>query len=200
MSNFFWIGGRLWLDAVNSEFMSDGQRVDGWSGAEALESWLREAGERHEEARALREFSHLSGALLEQAKSLRAALRLACTSAQAGGVALEAALQINEALRHRGVVLQVEAREGEGGWREREILSGEAEDALWLVARSAARSWARGELARLKPCANSNCILWFLDTSKNNTRRWCSMDGCGNRHKAATHHQKRKAEAGPTEL
>ena len=197
MSNFHWVGGRLWLDAVNSEFVRGGERVDGWSDEGALASWLRQAGERHEEAQALREFSYEGADLLERTRRLRGALRLACASAHEGGVADEAAWAVNEALGHRGVVLRVEA--GEDGWHERELWSGEAEDALWLLGRSAARSWARGELARLKPCAGERCILWFLDTSKNGTRRWCSMDGCGNRHKAAAHHQRRKAGAGAGE-
>jgi predicted RNA-binding Zn ribbon-like protein len=43
----------------------------------------------------------------------------------------------------------------------------------------------RGE--RVRGCANPDCILWFLDTSRPGTRRWCSMASCGNRDKALRH-------------
>ncbi len=32
------------------------------------------------------------------------------------------------------------------------------------------------------------CGFLFLDTSKNHSRRWCSMEGCGNRAKAKRHY------------
>jgi predicted RNA-binding Zn ribbon-like protein len=37
---------------------------------------------------------------------------------------------------------------------------------------------------RLKICANENCSHIFYDTTKNNTRVWCSMKSCGNIMKA----------------
>ncbi len=40
---------------------------------------------------------------------------------------------------------------------------------------------------RVRPCANPDCVLWFLDTSRPGTRRWCSMAACGNRDKAMRH-------------
>ncbi|HEY1176305.1 MAG TPA: CGNR zinc finger domain-containing protein, partial [Phytomonospora sp.] len=41
-----------------------------------------------------------------------------------------------------------------------------------------------GRTERIRKCANPDCLLWFLDVSKNGRRRWCSMEGCGNRAKA----------------
>src|SRR5690349_17566087 len=40
---------------------------------------------------------------------------------------------------------------------------------------------------RVRACANADCVLWFLDTSRPGTRRWCSMATCGNRDKAVRH-------------
>jgi len=36
---------------------------------------------------------------------------------------------------------------------------------------------------RLKVCARDTCRWAFYDASRNKTRRWCSMAGCGNRAK-----------------
>jgi predicted RNA-binding Zn ribbon-like protein len=41
---------------------------------------------------------------------------------------------------------------------------------------------------RVRGCAHPSCVLWFHDTSRNGTRRWCSMDACGNRAKAGRHY------------
>jgi predicted RNA-binding Zn ribbon-like protein len=42
---------------------------------------------------------------------------------------------------------------------------------------------ARGEWPRLKVCASPDCRWAFLDTTRNRSRRWCDMAGCGNRAK-----------------
>jgi predicted RNA-binding Zn ribbon-like protein len=36
---------------------------------------------------------------------------------------------------------------------------------------------------RLKICPDDGCAWAFYDESRNRSRRWCSMDACGNRHK-----------------
>ena len=42
---------------------------------------------------------------------------------------------------------------------------------------------------RLRLCAADDCGLIFLDTSRPGTRRWCSMQRCGNRAKVRNHRQ-----------
>jgi predicted RNA-binding Zn ribbon-like protein len=52
----------------------------------------------------------------------------------------------------------------------------------------------RGTADRIKRCpGNSDCGWLFLDTSKNATRHWCSMAGCGNRAKARRHLRRLRA-------
>jgi predicted RNA-binding Zn ribbon-like protein len=34
--------------------------------------------------------------------------------------------------------------------------------------------------------------LWLYDTTRNSTRRWCSMTTCGNRAKAQRHYDRAK--------
>jgi predicted RNA-binding Zn ribbon-like protein len=45
---------------------------------------------------------------------------------------------------------------------------------------------------RIRQCAHPRCVLWFLDTSRNGSRRWCSMAGCGNRAKAQQHYRRHR--------
>jgi predicted RNA-binding Zn ribbon-like protein len=54
---------------------------------------------------------------------------------------------------------------------------------LWVLARSAADLLTDARLERVRQCAGDNCLWLFLDTSKNGSRRWCSMSDCGNRAK-----------------
>jgi len=61
----------------------------------------------------------------------------------------------------------------------------EPADLLAPLAHSAATLLATGARKRVRKCAN--CVLHFHDTSKKGTRRWCSMQLCGNRFKVAAY-------------
>lgn len=55
--------------------------------------------------------------------------------------------------------------------------------ALGRILVAAHLSMAHGTWAQLKLC-NRGCCRWaFYDTSKNQSKRWCSMEVCGNRSK-----------------
>jgi predicted RNA-binding Zn ribbon-like protein len=55
--------------------------------------------------------------------------------------------------------------------------------AHWHTARR--HYFATGGRKRVRKC--DNCVLHFHDTSKKGTRRWCSMQLCGNRLKVAAY-------------
>ncbi|MFC8344664.1 CGNR zinc finger domain-containing protein [Streptomyces sp. NPDC057280] len=57
----------------------------------------------------------------------------------------------------------------------------------WLAARNYLQLLATAP-DRIRGCAHEACILHFFDTSRNGTRRWCSMAACGNRAKASRHY------------
>jgi predicted RNA-binding Zn ribbon-like protein len=48
------------------------------------------------------------------------------------------------------------------------------------------------DIRRLKKCKNSNCSHIFIDSSKNNSRIWCSMSSCGNLMKARSFYKRSK--------
>jgi predicted RNA-binding Zn ribbon-like protein len=56
---------------------------------------------------------------------------------------------------------------------------------LALVARDALALIDSPDLARIRSCANPDCRVLFIDRSRPGTRRWCSMQTCGNRAKKA---------------
>ena len=55
---------------------------------------------------------------------------------------------------------------------------------IWTIAHSAMTLLTAGDLTRVKECPGTNDCGWlFYDISKNGSRRWCSMEGCGSRVK-----------------
>nr|WP_090396707.1 CGNR zinc finger domain-containing protein [Natribacillus halophilus] len=52
--------------------------------------------------------------------------------------------------------------------------------------------WIVPSIGRIRECEHPECILYFVDTSKSGKRRWCSMELCGNRQKAADFYARKK--------
>jgi|KBSMisStaDraftv2_1062788.scaffolds.fasta_scaffold959750_1 predicted RNA-binding Zn ribbon-like protein len=67
----------------------------------------------------------------------------------------------------------------EWGWDDALAL----EAPLWPILRATGEILVSGEWSRLRECASETCGWLFLDKSKNRSRRWCDMKGCGNRAK-----------------
>ncbi|MFF3405995.1 CGNR zinc finger domain-containing protein [Streptomyces sp. NPDC002742] len=102
-------------------------------------------------------------------------------------IAAEAAARVDAVLAHGRVRLTL-TTQGPGG-------TPEFDDPSWAPAWLAARDYL--ELLdtapdRIRRCAHDACILHFFDTSRNGTRRWCSMAACGNRAKASRHYARTK--------
>ena len=83
---------------------------------------------------------------------------------------------LSQAGKSRGILPTVRGY----GWGFLDESAGLAR-ALWPVAFSAARLLEGADLERLKGC--EGCGRLFLDGSRNHSRRWCDMEGCGNRAK-----------------
>lgn len=56
---------------------------------------------------------------------------------------------------------------------------------LWPVIHDAIDLLTHGDPSRVRECAADDCGWLFLDTSRNRSRRWCSMQSCGNRAKVS---------------
>ena len=66
------------------------------------------------------------------------------------------------------------------------------EAVLWPVIHSAGQLLISQETDQVKECPG--CGWLFLDTSKNQSRRWCSMNTCGVRDKMRRYHKKKSAK------
>jgi predicted RNA-binding Zn ribbon-like protein len=96
--------------------------------------------------------------------------------------------ELSNSLRH----LQLSYREGGFvlGWAgETEAL----DRLLWPIAHSAQNLLTADELGAVKVCELEQCTWLFVDTSKNHSRRWCDMKGCGNRAKFRRYYERNRA-------
>lgn len=189
------VGNLLCLDLVNTERMSHGARVDLLASFADLAAWLARAGAldaaEAEAAAARWEGTAEGDEALRSARALRGAIRETASRLVDGEEVGDDALRIvNDALAWRPAYAQLERVPGGFATRTRTTAEG-ARPLLAPVAESAAWLLSEGDLALLKRCENPQCILYFYDTTKNRSRRWCSMDGCGARHKAAAYYRRR---------
>lgn len=77
--------------------------------------------------------------------------------------------------------------EGCAHWR------GDAAALLALLAREAVLLLGGADRARIRQCEAEGCALLFLDMSRAGDRRWCSMQGCGNKAKVAEFRRRRRS-------
>ncbi|MGW0824461.1 CGNR zinc finger domain-containing protein [Streptomyces sp. NPDC002845] len=70
---------------------------------------------------------------------------------------------------------------------ERAALSTLARDAIDLFSGTAAD--------RIRECADPECGLLFVDTSRPGRRRWCSSSACGGKDRAAAYRRRKRARS-----
>lgn len=162
----------------------------GWSWAAGLLSgeqakqFLDEAGRRPDEAA-----DALKGAI-----ALREAVfRLFSGLAGGRGAPSEALTVINTAIPEAfsNAHIVTSASGFEWGWSQEHP---DLTAMLWPILRAAAALLTSDDLDRVGECADDRgCGYLFFDTSRNRSRRWCSMDSCGNRAKARRHYRRSKS-------
>ncbi|MBF4461564.1 CGNR zinc finger domain-containing protein [Rathayibacter sp. VKM Ac-2878] len=80
-----------------------------------------------------------------------------------------------------------------GGSRQAGRSNAGARHALSAIAREAVTLLGSSAADRLRRCDDEQCRLLYLDTSRARSRRWCSMQRCGNRSKVRAHRQRAAA-------
>ena len=130
---------------------------------------------------------------LRDARELRESI-FGVFSAVAGGdepqaVDREALNRFHQRAMSRGKL--VHAAEGFGwGWEDDDAL----DRPLWPLVRSAVDLLLTGDQRRLRECAADDCGWLFYDTSRNQSRRWCSMQSCGNRAKVQQFRDRKRSD------
>jgi predicted RNA-binding Zn ribbon-like protein len=190
--------GALCLDFANTLTRRSTDQPHEWlnSFSDLLE-WGEIAGAlTSTEARVIRESGKLdpgAGAgMLDRARRLREAIhQIFIAAAKSTPPPREAIDTLNAELVTANSKRNLQWNGAQFEWR----ISPEADDPdriLWPVALSAAELLSSPELERVGECQDPDCGWLFLDTSRNHSRRWCSMEDCGNREKARKHYQRKQ--------
>ena len=125
----------------------------------------------------------LAADLLARAIELREAIHTIGAALGHGLKPPEAALASLSTL-HGRFVAEAALAPGVSSCRWRwSVRSSPVEAALGPVALAAVRLFTEGDFHRIRECGGHACGWLFYDRSKNNRRRWCEMEVCGNRAK-----------------
>lgn len=168
------VGGRLWLDLLNTVVANNGSAHDLIAQAEGVAAWLDGAD--------LAASSVTADGL--RIRKMRELLRSTVDMMRRGDpLPKRLVAEIN---RHLGDIrFSLHLVENKGELRLETRRTHGQSGAAGFVAEDFARFACDHEPARLKHCANPECTMVFYDTGKNNARRWCTMSICGNRDKVA---------------
>ena len=197
-SRFELIGGRPSLDFANTASrLGTAAPIERLHGYGDLVRWALEAGILGDpQARRLREEAarHPTEAdrVLGEARRLRGAIWRIFVGLKRGTRAAPADLAtLNRALAEGMASRRLhESPDGyRWAWEEQ---PGRLDWPLWPVAHSAAELASGDQVDRVKVCEGGECGWLFVDASRNRSRRWCSMEDCGNVVKARRHYAKRK--------
>lgn len=172
-------GGRLCLDFVNTihdryaaeaeDYICRPERFIEWC---VLAGGLR-PGERI----AAPESAGQRASLMRQVRTLRHHLDALLTSRTDGARPPADAVRCLDQWLHRAWASQTLESDGQMHWRDD---ASNASLPLKRIALDALDLISDSSVSRLRRCANTRSCGWlFLDTSKNQRRRWCAMDTCG---------------------
>ncbi len=196
---FPFIGNHRCVDFVNTEVNVKEQRRDLLTDFESWLAWLAQAQVIDDEtARTLANRwagKPAAERTLAEVRDFRGALRETVERIAHGKSVPRAVVEaINQRLRAR--TGYVEVAKIRGGFTKRVHAEFAApEDLLVPVAEAASDLLCDADFSLIRRCENHRCILFFYDQTKNHSRRWCSMQWCGNRMKVAAFYERRRARA-----
>jgi predicted RNA-binding Zn ribbon-like protein len=156
--------------------------------AEHVAQWLKHAKALPAEdadwlARQVAKRADLAAELLAQAIALREAIHDIGAALGRRAKPTEASLAALSGL-HARFVARAALAPGVLSCRWRwSVRAAPVEAALGPIALAAVRLFTEGDFHRIRACGGHACGWLFYDRSKNNRRRWCEMEVCGNRAK-----------------
>jgi predicted RNA-binding Zn ribbon-like protein len=198
IDGFLFVGNRPILDFLNTKPVFTDGPTELLADLRALERWLiASAMVTSAKAKAtLRSWRNSTEAmaLLEQLITFRERLREAVLRMERGSAPADSFLaEINLLLTQHPLPALLHKRSGKV-IRETSFELRRPSD-LWApIVGATADLLAEPDLSRVRMC--ESCVVHFFDTSKKGSRRWCSMNICGNRVKVAAYQQRKRSSDG----
>ena len=184
---FFFLGNHLALDFLNTRPKLDGNFVELLPDCSALLRWFQTANLIDSYSAA--QLSNHAAAhkahhtLLAFRESLRHAVEL---WEQGRPIPRDFTAQLNHLMSHHPIKFRLNKTGHTELWFPTDLPT----DLFAPLAYSGAKLFSDEDPTRVRQC--DACVLHFLDTSKKGTRRWCSMQLCGNRLKVAAYARRQR--------
>jgi predicted RNA-binding Zn ribbon-like protein len=196
IDGFLFVANRPILDLLNTKPVLAAGPTELLPDVRSLERWLIASGmvtspKAKAVVRGWRK-SPAAAAFLKQLIVFRERLREAVLRIEAGSSPADAFLaEINSLLLQYPRRTSLRKRDGKV---IREALFEPDKPAdLWApIVEATADLLAEPESSRIRKC--ESCIVHFFDTSKKGSRRWCSMNICGNKLKVAAYQRRRRGD------
>jgi len=185
---FLFVGNQLALDFVNTRPVQNGEPMELLPDFPALLRWFqaaslltpREVANLHQLGQSIR-----ARHVLEAMRTLRERLRKEILSWEGGGAVYYSTVdELNRLMAEHPMRTRL-IEKGHSPSTELWFEPRQPEDLFAPLAHSAAMLFANVDRNRVRKC--DQCVLHFHDISKKGTRRWCSMQLCGNRLKVAAY-------------
>jgi predicted RNA-binding Zn ribbon-like protein len=195
VDGFLFLGNHLALDLLNTRIIPDQTPVELLPDMAALERWLMAAGlvtsakgkglvRRWRDSEEARRF-------LKELRSFRERLRAAVMQQEAGAtISARFLAELNRLLEEYPMRISVFAKHGK---LQREVrFEPSTTREVWApIIAATADLLTEVQSSRVRKC--ESCIMHFYDISKKSSRRWCSMNICGNKVKVAAYQQRQRA-------
>ena len=194
---FLFVGNHLALDFLNTRPVQNGETMELLSDFSALLQWFRAAGllNSREMGNLQRQSGESASArrTLDAMRQFRERLRKEILAWEGGADVHRATLdELNQLMAAYPMLSKLKAV-GNVSSMELWFEPRQSEDLFAPLAHSAATLFAEADRSRVRKCGQ--CVLHFYDTSKKGTRRWCSMQLCGNRLKVAAYAARQRLNA-----
>lgn len=193
-NGFLFLGNQLSLDFVNTRPVQNGKPLELLLDFSALLRWFQAAGllSSQEAGRLQRQWRGRASArkTTEAMRQLREKLRDDILAWEHSGAIRRSTVDaLNRLMTDHPIRTRLTAN-GSTHSTELWFELHKPEDLFAPLAHSAATLFAAVDRKRVRKCAQ--CVLHFHDSSKKGTRRWCSMQLCGNRLKVAAYEARRR--------
>ncbi len=196
VDGFLFVGNHLALDFLNTKPILERTPTELLTNAAALEQWLVSSGtvtsQKQKVLMRAWRGSRRGEAFVRKLVAFRERLRAAVLRLEAGSLPGDAFLaEIDKLLKEHPQRTSLR-REDSNVVRSVYFEPREPEDVWAPIVAAVAELLSEVEPSRIRKCESGSCVLHFYDTSKKGSRRWCSMNICGNRLKVAAYQRRRR--------
>ena len=201
IDGFLFVANRPILDLLNTKPVLASGPTELLPDVRTLERWLIASGAvKSPKDKAVVQgwrYSTEAAAFLEQLIAFRERLRKTIVQMEKGFSPSDAFLaEVNSLLLQHPRPISLHKRDGKI-IRETAFKPRKPTD-LWApIIDATADLLAEPETSRIRKC--ESCVLHFFDTSKKGSRRWCSMNICGNKLKVAAYQRRKRGDNATTD-